>query len=198
MTHYETLGVMPDAPPAEIKRAYRKKAEKAHPDKKGGNQEEMIAVNHAFDVLGDPKRRLLYDATGQDKQRPEDEQIRSLLVQAFSAALQKDAPSILIAAREFLEGTKGQMAGNKQEAARIIKGLQKRRAKIKSKGPENVFHMIIDQEIAKNQQGIAMIEEGLGICDLAIKKLAEYESSETLESRYVDFAWGVTATTSAT
>lgn len=64
-SHYEVLGVEKDADPAKVKRAYRRRAEKAHPDK-GGSDEEMAEVNQAYEVLSDPDRRLLYDRTGKD------------------------------------------------------------------------------------------------------------------------------------
>lgn len=67
MTHYDTLGVGRDASPDAIKKAYRKRASKAHPDK-GGTAEEMAKVNRALEVLSDPQRRDDYDRTGSDGQ----------------------------------------------------------------------------------------------------------------------------------
>lgn len=59
--HYETLGVAKNADPEAIKRAYRRKAQKAHPDR-GGSSEKFHAIQRAYDVLGDEKRRARYDA----------------------------------------------------------------------------------------------------------------------------------------
>jgi DnaJ-class molecular chaperone with C-terminal Zn finger domain len=178
MSHYETLGVKPDADAAEIKRAYRKRAERAHPDKQGGNQDEMMAVNHAFDVLGDPKRRLLYDATGQDSQRPIEEQSRGLLMQGFQQALAKGSHTILKDVRWFVKEAEAKTVESQRKSRKAIKELQSRRKKIKTKGKENVFHMIVDGEIHKLEQNIAVMDEGLKVVAEAFKALDEYESSE--------------------
>lgn len=193
--HYETLGVSEDASAAEIKRAYRKKAERAHPDKRGGSQDEMIAINHAFDVLGDPKRKLLYDATGQDGQRPIDEQMRGLLMQGFQAALKSGSQTILKDVRTFVKDAKNKTIESQKEMRKAIKELESRRQKIKSKGAENLFHMIVDKEIQGLKQNIAVMDEGLKVVEVAFKALDEYESDEKEPERqrgvlYSDLTFG--------
>jgi curved DNA-binding protein CbpA len=59
-THYEVLGVSPQATDKEIKTAYRQKARETHPDF-GGTVEAASAVNEAADVLLDPQKRAGYD-----------------------------------------------------------------------------------------------------------------------------------------
>lgn len=62
---YKDLGVSPNADKATIKKAYRSKAQKAHPDK-GGDSEQFKVVVHAYEVLGDEERRKKYDQTGDE------------------------------------------------------------------------------------------------------------------------------------
>ena len=63
--YYEILGVARDASQEEIKRAYFQAAQKLHPDKNtaAGETELFIGVQQAYEVLSNPKRRTLYDAT---------------------------------------------------------------------------------------------------------------------------------------
>ncbi|MFL5428385.1 MAG: DnaJ C-terminal domain-containing protein [Myxococcales bacterium] len=64
---YATLGVSRTASAEEIKKAYRKLAKKLHPDMNPGDkkaEERFKDVSGAFDVIGDPKKRALYDEFG--------------------------------------------------------------------------------------------------------------------------------------
>lgn len=65
---YSVLGVAKGADQDTIKKAYRKLASKLHPDKNPGkgNEARFKEVNSAFDVLGDPKKRALYDEFGEE------------------------------------------------------------------------------------------------------------------------------------
>ena len=69
--YYEVLGVDRSADEAAIKRAYRKLAKKYHPDTNAGNaqaEEKFKEVTEAYDVLGDEKKRKLYDKYGAESQ----------------------------------------------------------------------------------------------------------------------------------
>jgi DnaJ-domain-containing protein 1 len=66
-SHYDVLGVDPDAGIDEIRVRYRALARDLHPDRRdaahGARQSaEMAAVNEAWAVLRDPCRRAAYDA----------------------------------------------------------------------------------------------------------------------------------------
>ena len=63
-SHYELLGVAPHASHDEIRRAYRALAQVHHPDANPAGPDEdaaMVAINAAWEVLGDPDRRRAYD-----------------------------------------------------------------------------------------------------------------------------------------
>jgi curved DNA-binding protein CbpA len=61
--HYGLLGVTRTATHAEIRNAYRRLAQRLHPDTHGGVvSAEMVAINEAWRVLSDKARRSAYDA----------------------------------------------------------------------------------------------------------------------------------------
>jgi Ca-activated chloride channel family protein len=63
--YYAVLGVFRDASQEEIKRAYFEAAQRLHPDKNvaAGETELFLGIQQAYEVLSNPKRRNMYDAT---------------------------------------------------------------------------------------------------------------------------------------
>ncbi len=63
--YYAILGVFRDASQEEIKHAYFEAAQRLHPDKNvaAGETELFLEIQQAYEVLSNPKRRNLYDAT---------------------------------------------------------------------------------------------------------------------------------------
>lgn len=63
--HYTLLGVSQRATTAEIKAAYRSLVKRHHPDA-GGSSRCIVALNAAWEVLGDQERRRRYDGSLRD------------------------------------------------------------------------------------------------------------------------------------
>lgn len=61
VNYYAVLGVTSDATRDQIRRAYRVKVRTAHPDT-GGDHELFAQIAEAWEVLGNPDEREIYDA----------------------------------------------------------------------------------------------------------------------------------------
>jgi curved DNA-binding protein CbpA len=59
--YYEVLAANDDASPREIERLYKRLAHQRHPDR-GGTEDDMKALNEAYQVLHDEAKRKEYDS----------------------------------------------------------------------------------------------------------------------------------------
>lgn len=62
--YYQTLGVSKNASEDEIKKAFRKLAQKYHPDKPTGDEKKFKEINEAYSVLSNKQKRSQYDQFG--------------------------------------------------------------------------------------------------------------------------------------
>ncbi|MDX1698161.1 MAG: molecular chaperone DnaJ [Thiohalobacterales bacterium] len=65
--YYEVLGASKNASEAELKKAYRRAAQKYHPDRNPGDdqaEEKFKECKEAWEVLGDAQKRAAYDQFG--------------------------------------------------------------------------------------------------------------------------------------
>ncbi|ESO97986.1 hypothetical protein LOTGIDRAFT_97157, partial [Lottia gigantea] len=62
-SYYDVLGVSPNATQSQIKTAYYTLSKRYHPDTKTGDKENEIflEITEAYEVLGNLKKRRLYD-----------------------------------------------------------------------------------------------------------------------------------------
>jgi molecular chaperone DnaJ len=63
VNHYQTLQITQQATQKEIKQAYWRLAKRFHPDSNSdtADSNKIITINAAYEILGDPQRRRLYD-----------------------------------------------------------------------------------------------------------------------------------------
>ncbi|OGQ94708.1 MAG: molecular chaperone DnaJ [Deltaproteobacteria bacterium RIFOXYD12_FULL_57_12] len=67
--YYQVLGISNSATAEEIKKAYRKKAMKYHPDRNPDDrkaEEKFKEATEAYEVLCDPQKRQIYDTYGHE------------------------------------------------------------------------------------------------------------------------------------
>ena len=60
MDYYSILGIPRTASPEEIKKSYKRLSMKHHPDR-GGNNDDFIKVQQAYEVLSNSDKRDAYD-----------------------------------------------------------------------------------------------------------------------------------------
>lgn len=157
MTLYDTLGVEPQAPPEKIKRAYRKKAQKHHPDKEGGNTEAFRAIQLAYEVLGDEERRRRYDETGRADALPDlEREARETLRTLFLAVIDRidiDHNDVLQAVREHLQRGEEVLRAEKHKLEKTVAKRERVLKKLKRKGEgallEDAVSAVIQADKAK-------------------------------------------------
>uniref|UniRef100_A0A7S1TD09 Chaperone protein DnaJ n=1 Tax=Compsopogon caeruleus TaxID=31354 RepID=A0A7S1TD09_9RHOD len=74
--YYEVLGLARSASAADVKKAYYRLAMQYHPDSgSGGDKDKFALINEANEVLGDEKKRRIYDRFGEEGLRASDQGI---------------------------------------------------------------------------------------------------------------------------
>lgn len=188
MSLYETLDIPKKASPAEVKRAYRRKAKQHHPDK-GGSGEDMSRVNHAYAVLSDETRRAAYDSTGTDTQSPSgDAAAHSLLAQIFAQGISSGQPDVVAFTRNYLLATVQGVRATVVQHTANVENLKRRRAEVEVAYGDNLFHSLIDQQVQQGMQHLASLSAQVQHMDKAIELLKAYSSKVTAPpTRYATF-----------
>ena len=73
LDHYEILGVNPTASHEEIRAAYRRLAQRYHPDRAQGNESRFRRLQQSYEVLSHPILRRQYDAERRNQSISPDE-----------------------------------------------------------------------------------------------------------------------------
>lgn len=186
MSHYETLGVGKGAGPEEIKKAYRSRASRAHPDK-GGSDSEMASVNKAYQVLADPVRREQYDRTGVDIEQSPESMAKTVVAEAFTEMLKRDVQCERVAwCLSYVRSKKGDVDREVAGIKKAIEYLSSKRELIEHGGDgEDVYAGVVNAELAKLRAALGAAEFRCKVATAAVK---------ILESEYRDSAMtGVTA-----
>lgn len=172
--HYQNLGIKPDATDAEIKRAYRDKAQTAHPDK-GGDAAEFAAIANAYDILKDPDRRLLYDMTGEDARPPIEIAVQNNLTVGFNKALALEEDiEVLAFVRDEFEVRLEQIPEERKQHKARKKKLTAKRKKVTAKGT-NLVHRIIDAELKQIAAALATLDHQTEVCKACLAELDRYD-----------------------
>lgn len=179
MNPYQILGVAKDCTQQEIKKAFRKLAQEAHPDREGGDVERFQAINGAYELLSDEARRKRFDETGQtDKEPSLDDQATELIVSLFASIIEKADFT-----GDIIKRCSSMIAEQKNEHANDLKSikiksekLRKHHGRIKAK-KENIFQMVLEGAIARTDDLIKRAEANISLLSAAGNMLKEYSDS---------------------
>lgn len=162
MDHYETLGVNKNASKAEIKKAYKKRANKTHPDKKGGDTKKHQSLTVAYNVLVDTEKRGRYDRGENPTQGSPASKAETFLVMLFEQLLTENFKGNLIK-----EATKRVILAQVVSSREIGKEKQKAVAlsrklgRVQTKAKDNFFESLLTQKIQTCNSSLAHHEEEL-------------------------------------
>ncbi len=123
MNYYEILGIEGDTSevtPEQIKQAYRRMAQKVHPDKPEGSEEAFQKVQKAYEVLMDPQKKLQYDSHGilEEDIDPIEQSMVNLILETMQAHSFRHVDYVeasKVRAMEAKAGLLHQISANKKE-----------------------------------------------------------------------------------
>lgn len=181
---YDILGVAEGATIEAIKHAYKKLAQKLHPDKNDGEtNEEFKRLQKAYMILSDPEKRQRYDTMGDDSGKPErspqskaNEYIVSLvfsIIGNFGESSVDHMDVMTAVKKKIRQDTLGATSAIKK-INRKIKVFEK--AKKRFKGDKaGIILMAINATLDELNMGVAGIEEKIALYELALEIIEDID-----------------------
>lgn len=148
MTHYEVLGIPRNATPAQIKRAYRRAAQTAHPDREGGSAAAMLPIQEAYDCLSDEARRAAYDADDTMPEESIDIAAKMVLADMVADAIKNHAADLQGFLRRVLHKARLHHEQQLADCPRRKLELEKWRGRVVNlRGEPNIVETVIEDEL---------------------------------------------------
>ncbi|MDK4729372.1 DnaJ domain-containing protein [Rhizobium phaseoli] len=176
---YDTLGVAKDATADAIKKAFRSKAKKAHPDA-GDDPKDFHALVKANDILSDPEKRQRYDDTGDidDQVDTTDSQAMSIIAAFVDRFLNdKDARyKNMIADLKKTIGDEITTAKRSIEEGRAyeLRALDVRK-RVKGKKGAALIGRMVDGQVENARRVIASLEQQIAVRARALNLVDDAE-----------------------
>lgn len=185
---YDTLGVSKNATNADIKKAYRKKAQKSHPDK-NGTTEEFQEVAKAYSILSDSSKRDYFDKTGEEQRKAsENEAIEVLVGLAINLCIQHDIQhsNIVNIIQQILKDQQHRHYNSKNQLTQQAVKLESAANRFSTKeGIENVIKAGILREADKVRARVTDVENSIETGDKLLILLQEYSYRTDPVQHYV-------------
>jgi len=184
---YDELGVGKSADKATIRKSYKKKAAKHHPDK-GGDVEKFKSLSIAYTVLYDDEARARYDKDGSIKAEPTiTQQATGKLAELFVQILKMNIDNLaridmVSTIKNTIDHNLQSVYQNTAKIEETILNLAATKNRIKS--GHHLFKSTIDQEINNLRRSLETEELNIKILE-TMRELVEdfdYEFEHNLQT----------------
>lgn len=188
---YVILDVDRKAKAAEIKLAYRRKVQVAHPDR-GGDPDVFVEVVRAFGLLSDPDTRRLFDETGtvdDDAVKGYRREVAVILADMFDAAvgaaiatgLRLESVDFIAQMATAVETGLGDARAQLARTDREIGALQTLRNRIRRTDDDrNLFAERVQRQVATKTGEHLTIRRRVAMLETALAELGNYENETEL------------------
>lgn len=177
-TLYDILGVSPEAESGEIKKAYRTKAQRLHPDKATGDEEAFKELLEAYEVLMDDTRRKYYDENGTVPEQEQNTFIQEAVVVIIHLIDRVDSVKTTNLLKAAAHIVKGAIQKSREAQAALSEQIAERKEAISrltcKEGENHLSAAIAANVVAKEAElgkAKSLEEEG----DRILKYLKRYE-----------------------
>lgn len=187
---YRVLGVAKDAEPSEIKVAFRKLAQKLHPDNlETGDEAAYVLMQTAYDVIGNPIKRKHYDETGLTVMFPPveervDDALSSLVNQVLMKVLTGTeldlTVDVLQLCRERVANDTRMLSITDQGLYQAIELVGMMHDRITSTAGKNVFEEVLAEKIRRMTYQVNINKDTHELFNALEKRLDLYSDSAML------------------
>lgn len=175
---YDTLGVDRKADPETVRRAYRKRAKKAHPDG-GGSAQAFNDLRRSMIVLTDPVKREKFDRTGSIDADAVDNtltQAISKVVEFVIAATNQANPmstDLIKEARIYFRQQRLNFENQSKQITKSVDAFRKVQARFGGKGRAELVKRALASHAEAMMGPVQMLTEQAGVCAVALSILDE-------------------------
>ncbi len=203
MNPYKILGVRKNANQKGIKKAFRNKVKEAHPDT-GGTKEAFMKVRFAYGVLGNLKKKKLYDEKGILDEQSElsfDGDVIARIAKLFEQFIQsgtafKKDIDIIKSMEETaikIKATQQDKVNKLHKVETAFKELQNRITS--NKDDKNIFSKMVDIKLNDVAKVLHRSEREIKIIEQVIVELDAYECITELVQRVQMFTFAASGAT---
>lgn len=179
-TPYEKLGIKPDAPTDQIKKAFRELAKEMHPDvSQSESTAEFCEMKEAYELLVSPERRAKYDATGQESERLRTQDIATSELQALFMRVIDDVDcksiDMVKYACDVIKASKESLAKEKRSIETKRKRYADAGERLITKLEDNPIKHAFDNQVALCDKALHQAGARLALMEQMLKMMADYE-----------------------